>query len=54
MSLIGGVVLTPLIGLIGDKLASAIAPGMIIQAISYTVICWYGFYGSRMRGPVYG
>ena len=53
MSLIGGAVLTPLIGLIGDKWAGAIAPGMIIPAISYTIICWYGFYGSRMRGPVY-
>ena len=52
MSLIGGAALTPLIGLIGDKWAGAIAPGMIIPAISYTVICWYGFYGSRPRGPV--
>jgi FHS family L-fucose permease-like MFS transporter len=53
MSLIGGAVLTPLIGLIGDKWAGAIAPGMVIPVISYAVICWYGFYGSRMRGPVY-
>ena len=53
MSLIGGAMLTPLIGLIGDKWAHAIAPGMIIPFISYIVICWYGFYGSRPRGPVY-
>ena len=54
MSLIGGAVLTPLIGLIGDKWAGAIAPGMVIPLVSYIVICWYGFYGSRPRGPVYG
>jgi len=54
MSLIGGALLTPLIGLIADSSwAGAIAPGMIIPAISYIVICWYGFYGSRPRGPVY-
>jgi len=53
MSLIGGALLTPLIGLIGDKWAGAVAPGMIIPAISYIVICWYGFYGSRPGGPVY-
>ena len=52
MSLIGGAMLTPLIGLIADK-AGAMAPGMIIPTISYIVICWYGFYGSRPRGPVY-
>jgi len=54
MSLIGGALLTPLIGLIGDTWAGAIAPGMVIPFISYTVICWYGFYGSRPRGPVLG
>jgi FHS family L-fucose permease-like MFS transporter len=54
MSLIGGALLTPLIGLIADSSwAGAIAPGMVIPAISYAVICWYGFYGSRPRGPVY-
>jgi len=53
MSLIGGAVLTPLIGLIGDKWAGAIAPGMVIPGISYAVICWYGFSGSRIRG-LYG
>jgi len=53
MSLIGGAMLTPLIGLIGDKWAHAIAPGMVIPFISYMVIGWYGFYGSQPRGPVY-
>ena len=52
MSLIGGAMLTPLMGLIADK-TGAMAPGMIIPIISYSVICWYGFYGSRPRGPVY-
>ena len=53
MSLIGGALLTPVMGLIADH-GEAIAPGMVIPAISYIVICWYGFYGSRPRGPVYG
>jgi FHS family L-fucose permease-like MFS transporter len=54
MSLIGGAVLTPLIGLIAEaSWAHAIAPGMIIPVISYGVISWYGFKGSKPRGPVY-
>ena len=54
MSMIGGAVLTPLIGLIADaSWAGAVAPGMLIPAVSYAVICWYGFYGSRPRGPLY-
>ncbi|MDR3220159.1 MAG: L-fucose:H+ symporter permease [Dysgonamonadaceae bacterium] len=55
MSLIGGAVLTPLIGLIAEaSWAQAIAPGMIVPILSYCVICWYGFRGSRPKGPVYG
>jgi FHS family L-fucose permease-like MFS transporter len=51
MSLIGGALLTPLIGLIADAVwAKAVAPGMIIPAISYAVISWYAFSGSRVRG----
>jgi len=54
MSLIGGAILTPFIGLIADSSwAKAVAPGMVIPLISYVVICWYGFVGSRPRGPVY-
>jgi FHS family L-fucose permease-like MFS transporter len=54
MSLIGGALLTPLIGLIAESSrAQAVAPGMIIPLISYGVIGWYGFAGSRPRGPVY-
>jgi FHS family L-fucose permease-like MFS transporter len=54
MSLIGGALLTPVIGLIADaSWAKAVAPGMIIPAISYCVIAWYAFVGSRPRGPVY-
>ncbi len=46
MSLIGGAILTPLIGLIAEaSWAGAIAPGMIVPIVSYCVICWYGFYG---------
>jgi FHS family L-fucose permease-like MFS transporter len=53
MSLIGGALLTPLMGLIADR-GGAVAPGMVIPAISYIVIWWYGFYGSRPRVTVYG
>jgi FHS family L-fucose permease-like MFS transporter len=51
MSLIGGALLTPIIGLIADaSWAKAVAPGMIIPIISYGVISWYGFKGSKPRG----
>ena len=65
MSLIGGAVLSYCIGLIGSsplaivgyttdhQPVKAIAPGMIVPIISYGVIAWYAFYGSRPRGPVY-
>ncbi|MDR1981445.1 MAG: L-fucose:H+ symporter permease [Tannerellaceae bacterium] len=54
MSLIGGAILTPLIGFIADApWAKAIAPGMLIPIVSYAVIGWYAFYGSRPRGPIY-
>jgi FHS family L-fucose permease-like MFS transporter len=54
MSLIGGALLTPLIGLIADaSWAKAVAPGMIIPIISYIVIAWYAFIGSKPRGPIY-
>ena len=50
MSLIGGALLTPLIGLIADAAwAKAVAPGMIVPAVSYAVIGWYAFFGSRVR-----
>jgi FHS family L-fucose permease-like MFS transporter len=50
MSLIGGALLTPLIGLIADApWAKAVAPGMIIPAISYGVICRYAFFGSQVK-----
>ncbi|MDR2139224.1 MAG: L-fucose:H+ symporter permease [Tannerella sp.] len=54
MSLIGGALLTPLIGLIAESSRpQAVAPGMIIPLVSYAVIGWYGFVGSRPGGPVY-
>jgi FHS family L-fucose permease-like MFS transporter len=50
MSLIGGALLTPIIGLIADaSWAKAVAPGMVIPIISYCVISWYAFRGSRVR-----
>ena len=65
MSLIGGAVLSTIIGLIGNSQfaivdfkpdmhpVKAIAPGMIIPIVSYCVIAWYAFLGSRPRGPLY-
>jgi FHS family L-fucose permease-like MFS transporter len=51
MSLIGGALLTPLIGLLADATwAKAVAPGMIVPAVSYAVIGWYAFFGSRVKG----
>ena len=52
MCTLGGALFTPLIGYISDR-ADAVAAGMFLPLISYMVICWYGFYGSRPRGPVY-
>ncbi|MDR1562426.1 MAG: sugar MFS transporter [Dysgonamonadaceae bacterium] len=63
MSLIGGAVLSKLMGFIGNldlatvgsgiDAGKAIAPGLIIPIISYCIIAWYAFYGSRPRGPLY-
>jgi FHS family L-fucose permease-like MFS transporter len=61
MSLIGGAVLSKLMGFIGNMdiatvgagAAKAIAPGLIVPIISYCVIAWYAFAGSRPRGPLY-
>jgi FHS family L-fucose permease-like MFS transporter len=55
MSLIGGAILSFIMGRIADTnwAGEAIAPAMIIPIISYCVICWYAFVGSKPRGPVY-
>ena len=65
MSLIGGALLSAVIGLIGNSefaiveitsnlhVVKAIAPGMIVPIVSYCVITWYAFFGSRPRGPLY-
>ncbi|MDR1096827.1 MAG: L-fucose:H+ symporter permease [Tannerella sp.] len=54
MSLIGGAILTPVMGLIADSSRDhAIAPAMIVPMISYIVIARFAFAGSRPRGPVY-
>lgn len=65
MSLVGGAILSAIIGLIGNSQFAiigfsidsqpikAIAPGMIVPLISYCIITWYAFFGSRPRGPLY-
>lgn len=52
MSLIGGAVMTPFMGLIADRY-HAIAPAMVIPLFSYFVIGYYSFFGSRPSGPLY-
>ncbi|MDR1121854.1 MAG: L-fucose:H+ symporter permease [Dysgonamonadaceae bacterium] len=52
MSVIGGAALTPVMGLIADK-TGAVAPSYIVPIISYSVITWFAFFGSRPRGPLY-
>jgi FHS family L-fucose permease-like MFS transporter len=66
MSLIGGALLSMLMGQIRgldfshlidlpgiNHAKGEIAPGLIIPIISYLVISWYAFVGSRPRGPLY-
>lgn len=55
MSLIGGAILSFVMGRITATgwAMGEIAAAMVVPMISYCVICWYAFSGSRMRGPVY-
>jgi FHS family L-fucose permease-like MFS transporter len=61
MSLIGGAIGSLVIsrladtgwGLIEGIHDHQIAAGMCVIAVSYCVIAWYAFAGSRPRGPVY-
>ncbi|MDR2863114.1 MAG: MFS transporter [Puniceicoccales bacterium] len=64
MSLIGGAMLSMLMGQIrgldfthlagmGGNYRGEVAPALIIPIISYCVIAWYAFIGSRPRGPIY-
>jgi fucose permease len=64
MSLIGGAILSMLMGQIrglslaqlpdmGATYKGEVAPALIIPLISYCVIAWYAFIGSRPRGPLY-
>jgi FHS family L-fucose permease-like MFS transporter len=55
MSLIGGALLSLLMSWItrfewADK---SIAPALVVPIVSYCVIAWYAFSGSKPRGPVY-
>ena len=64
MSLIGGAMLSMLMGQIrgldfthlvgmGENYRGEVAPAFIIPIVSYCVIAWYAFIGSRPRGPIY-
>ena len=55
MSLIGGAILSFVMGRITATgwAMGEIAAAMVVPMISYCVIGWYAFAGSRTRGPVY-
>ncbi|MDR0535277.1 MAG: sugar MFS transporter [Puniceicoccales bacterium] len=60
MSLIGGAVLSAVMGVIWGSQwaqlphgAKAVAPALVVPIVSYCVIAWYAFLGSRPRGPIY-
>ncbi|HJZ42059.1 MAG TPA: hypothetical protein VJ203_16945, partial [Bacteroidales bacterium] len=47
MSIIGGAVFTPVMGLIADKRGS-MALAMVLPLICYVVVTWYAFSGARI------
>lgn len=50
MAIVGGAVLTPVMGLIYEA-AHSMAASMLIPLLAYAVIAYYAFYGSRVRVP---
>jgi len=59
MSLIGGAIASLVIGRVADTSwgivggEKQIAAGMCVIVVSYIVIVWYAFVGSKPRGPIY-
>lgn len=53
MAIVGGAVLTPLMGLIATR-AGSIAPAYAVPLVAYIVIAFYSFFGSKQRGPIPG
>jgi FHS family L-fucose permease-like MFS transporter len=53
MAIVGGAVLTPLMGLISVRTGS-IALAHSIPLVAYIVIAFYSFCGSTQRGPAKG
>jgi FHS family L-fucose permease-like MFS transporter len=51
MAIIGGAVFTPVMGLVAQH-AGSMAIGMTVPLVGYIVVAYYGFVGSRVRGPV--
>jgi FHS family L-fucose permease-like MFS transporter len=52
MSIIGGAVFTPAMGLV-FQLTKSMALAMIVPLTSYIFIAYYSYVGSKVRGPVY-
>ena len=48
MAIVGGAVLTPLMGLISQRTQS-IALAYLVPLAAYLFICYYGFFGSHLR-----
>jgi FHS family L-fucose permease-like MFS transporter len=51
MAIVGGAVLTPLMGLVAQATAS-MAKAMLVPLGCYVVIAYYAFIGSRLRSEV--
>jgi MFS transporter, FHS family, L-fucose permease len=49
MAIVGGAVLTPLMGLISQRTQS-LAPAYMVPLFAYVFITYYGFFGSYVRG----
>lgn len=52
MSIIGGAIWTPLMGLVADQTGS-MAMAMVVPMVSYIYIVYYSFLGSKPAGPLY-
>ena len=50
MAIVGGAVMTPLMGLISVRTGS-IALAYLIPLVAYIVVALYSFVGYRQRGP---
>lgn len=48
MSIVGGAVVTPAVGFVAERMHST-AWGFVVPLVSYLVVAWFAFIGSRVR-----